>query len=66
MSPLFLKLVSLLLIGMAVWGLVAGKVMAGSRGFKPNFYTKQDNLFLFYGFIFIYLMGAAFLWLQTA
>ncbi len=54
MSPLLLKIISLIIIGMATWGLISGKVMAGSRGLQPNYYTKQDNPFSYYCFICIY------------
>jgi len=41
MPPVLLLLVSLVIIGMAVRGLLTGKVMAGSRGLRPNYYTKE-------------------------
>ncbi len=60
MPPVLLLLVSLVIIGMAVRGLLTGKVMAGSRGLRPNYYTKQDSPVLYYGFIFVYLSIGAF------
>ncbi|MBK1873359.1 MULTISPECIES: hypothetical protein [Marinobacter] len=56
MSPVFLKIAGLLAIGMAVFGLLTGKVPAGTRGFKTNYYHRNENPFLFYGFIVIYLV----------
>jgi hypothetical protein len=41
---------------MAVWGLVTGKVMAGSKGLEPNYYHKKDSPGLYYFFIAIYLV----------
>lgn len=48
MSPLVLNIVSLIIIAMAVMGLVTGKIMAGSRGFSVNYYSKEDNPFLLF------------------
>ena len=50
-----LALLGVILIGIGVWGLVSGKVVAGSRGLSANFYTRKDSPLLYYGFIFIYL-----------
>lgn len=61
MSPLLLKIISLILIGMAVWGVISGKIMAGSRGLKPNYYTKKDHPFLYGCFICVYLLIGVFL-----
>ncbi|MBK1874462.1 hypothetical protein FE848_14650 [Marinobacter sp. 1-3A] len=49
-----LMLLGIISIGVGVWGLVSGKVIAGSRGLQSNFYTKQDSPLLYYSFIFIY------------
>lgn len=35
-------------------GLVTGKIIAGSRGLKANYYSRKENPFLYYAFIFIY------------
>ncbi|WP_100637793.1 hypothetical protein [Marinobacter salexigens] len=59
MSPILLKIAGLLAIGMAVFGLLTGKVPAGARGFKTNYYHRNDAPFLFYGFVFIYLFIGA-------
>lgn len=65
MSPLLLKIISLIITGMAIWGLISGKIMAGSRGLQPNYYTKQDSPFLYYCFICIYLLIGVFLLLKV-
>ena len=59
MSPLLLKIIGVLAIGMAVWALITGKVMAGARGLKANFYNRKESPLLFYGFIVIYLFIGA-------
>lgn len=50
-----LAVLGVILIGAGVLGLVSGKVVAGSRGLRSNFYTRKGNPFLYYSFIFIYL-----------
>lgn len=59
MSPLLLKIIGVLAIGMAVWALITGKVMAGARGLKANYYFRKESPLLFYGFIVIYLFIGA-------
>lgn len=66
MPPVLLSLLGLIVVGMALLGLVTGKVIAGSRGFKGNYYRRQDNPLLFYGFIFTYLAIGAFILLQAS
>ena len=56
MSPLLLRILGVILIIMAIWALITGKVVAGSRGLQANCYTKQDNPFLYYLFICGYLL----------
>ena len=41
MSPVLVKILSLIIIGMGIWGLISGKIMAGSRGLQPNYYTRS-------------------------
>lgn len=55
MSKSLLALIGVILIGVGLWGLISGKVVAGSRGLSSNFYTKKDSPFLYYSFVFIYL-----------
>jgi len=50
---------------MAIWGLISGKVMAGSRGLRPHYYSRKDSPVLFYLFVVIYL-GIAILILVTS
>lgn len=60
-----LVLLGFFIIAMGLWALVAGKVMAGSKGFKSNYYYKKDDPFLYYSFIFIYLVIGAFVLYNT-
>ena len=55
MSKSLLTLLGIILIAIGSWGLVSGKVVAGSRGFRSNYYTKKDSPFLYYSFVFIYI-----------
>lgn len=65
MPPGLLKLLSLIIIGMGILGLITGKVMAGSRGFRTNYYTRQENPVSFYLFVCIYLSIGTFLLSQS-
>lgn len=46
---------------MALWALVGGKIVTGSRGFKANYYSREDEPFLYYGFLAVYLLLGVFL-----
>lgn len=48
-------LLGLILLIVGLWGLVAGKVIAGSRGLHPNFYSRKGSPFLYYSFKVLYL-----------
>ncbi len=61
MPPILIKVVGIAIMGVAAWGLINGKIMAGSRGLKPNYYTKKDSPVLYYCFVFIYFFIGAFL-----
>lgn len=61
MSKSLLALIGVILIGVGLWGLISGKVIAGARGLSSNFYTKKDSPFLYYGFVFIYLSVGFFI-----
>lgn len=61
---LFLIL-GLILICVALWGLLTGKVIAGSRGFKSNYYTRADNPLLYYIFIVFYICVGVFITVQS-
>lgn len=58
-------LLGLILIFMGIWGLLTGKVMAGSRGLKSNYYTKFDSPVLYYIFIIFYLCIGTFVTVQS-
>lgn len=55
MSSVLLKILGVIIIIMAIWGIFTGKVMAGSKGLQPNYYNKNESPILFYFFICIYL-----------
>lgn len=65
MPPRLLTLFGALIIAVALWGLLRGKVIAGARGLRINYYYKDDNPFSFYGFILIYLSLGSFLLYQS-
>jgi hypothetical protein len=58
-TPL-LVLIGCVLLTIGVWGLVAGKIVAGSRGLRPNYHHRRDNPFLYYSFVSFYLLVGAF------
>ena len=53
-SPLFFIL-GLILLSIGGYGLLTGKIMAGSKGFTPHYYDRISNPFLFYLFAFMYI-----------
>lgn len=55
MPPALIKIIGVLAISVALWGLMTGKIMAGARGLRANYYYRKENPLLFYGFIFVYL-----------
>ena len=65
MPPRLLTLIGITIMAVAVWGLFSGKIIAGARGLKNNYYYRDDNPISFYSFIFIYLCIGAFLLLQS-
>lgn len=50
-SSSILKVIGCLSLALAIYGLVSGKVVAGSRGFKTNYYYKGEQPGLYYFFI---------------
>lgn len=58
---MLLALIGIVLVGVGIWGLFAGKIVAGSKGLQPNFYFRKDNPFLYYSFIFVYLAVGFFI-----
>ncbi len=65
MQPRLLTLIGILTITVALWSLVRGRIIAGSRGFKSNYYYRDDNPFSFYGFVLIYLSIGSFILYQS-
>jgi len=65
MSPRFMTLLGVIIIAVAVWGLLRGRIPAGARGLRSNYYYKNDNPFSFYGFVLIYLSIGSFILYQS-
>ena len=65
MSPRFMTLLGVIIIAVAVWGLLRGRILAGARGLRSNYYYKNDNPFCFYGFVLIYLSIGSFILYQS-
>lgn len=42
------------------YALVTGRIIAGSRGFKANTYSREDEPFLYYFFLIFYSLIALF------
>lgn len=63
MTPILLKTIGFVLIGMSLLGLVSGKVIAGSKGLRSNYYVRKEQPGLYYLFITIYLaIGLFIVW----
>ena len=60
-----LTLLGVIIIAVALWGLLSGKILAGVRGLRRNYYYRNDNLFSFYGFVLIYLSIGSFILYQS-
>lgn len=65
MPPLLLTLLGVIIITVAVWGLLRGRILAGARGLRSQYYYKHDNHFSFYGFVLIYLSIGSFMLYQS-
>ena len=65
MPALLLTLFGVIIIAVAFWGLLRGKVLAGVRGLRRNYYYRNDNPFCFYGFVLIYTSIGSFLLYQS-
>ena len=65
MPAQLLTLLGVIIIAVALWGLLHGKILAGVRGLRRNYYYKNDNLFSFYGFVLIYLSIGSFILYQS-
>lgn len=53
-------ILGLILIIIGVLGLFTGKVLAGARGLKPNYYSKHENPKLHFIFIAFYILIGGF------
>ena len=65
MPASLVTIVGIITISVAVWGLLRGRIIAGSRGFKSNYYYRDDNPLCFYGFVLIYLSIGSFVLYQS-
>lgn len=65
MLPPLMTLFGVITLAIAIRGLWRGKIIAGTRGLRSNFYYKNDNPWCFYGFILIYLSIGSFLLYQS-
>lgn len=63
-SP-FLAIAGLTILAMVVYALVSGKIMAGSRGFKAQYYYRDEQPFLYYAFLMVYVLAGILVLLQT-
>lgn len=61
MQTLLLTAIGIIIIVVAIWGLITGKIIAGSRGLQPNYYYRNDNPFLYFSFIVIYLLIGSYI-----
>lgn len=43
-----------ILVAVALWSLFSGKVVAGSRGVRANYYRRREAPVLYYLFISLY------------
>ena len=59
-------IIGLIVLLMGIWGLLTGKVIAGARGLKSNYYTRQDSPALYYMFVIVYLCIGAFIIMQSS
>ena len=58
-----LVLIGCVILGMGIWGLVTGKVVAGSRGLRANYYERAEVPLLYFCFVFVYsAIGGFVLW----
>lgn len=54
-------IIGVVLIGVVVFSLLSGKIIAGSRGLSANYYYRKDNPVLFYFFVVVYASISAFI-----
>jgi hypothetical protein len=58
-------ILGLILIIIGLWGLFTGKVIAGSRGFQANYYSRHKNPSFYYFFVIIYIGIGTFALVQS-
>ncbi|CAA0118184.1 Uncharacterised protein [BD1-7 clade bacterium] len=58
-------ILGLVLVIVGVTGVLTGKVIAGSKGLKPNYYSRYDSPFLFYLFVAFYISCGSFVLVQS-
>ena len=63
-SP-FLIIAGLAILAMVVYALVSGKIMTRSRGFKAQYYYRDEQPFLYYAFLMAYLLAGVLVLSQT-
>lgn len=56
MNSTLLILLGAILVAVGIVGFFSGKVVAGSRGLKPNYYSRDNNPALYYLFVIAYLV----------
>ena len=65
MTAPVLLIAGLVMLALAVIAIVSGKVIAGSRGLKANYYYRQDQPLLYYFFVIFYLLVGLFVIFQA-
>ncbi len=65
MPTQILLILSVILLVVVISGLVSGKIIAGSKGFEANYYSKKDNPLSYYAFILIYSLIAIFIFFKS-
>ncbi len=61
MPTTILLLLGTIILIVAFFGIISGKVIAGSRGLHPNYYSKRDNPLFYYSFLGVYLLVGSFI-----
>lgn len=60
MQEYLITAIGVILCLMVIEGMIRGKVRAGSRGFKTNFYSREDNPVLYFVFMIVYAVVSFF------
>jgi len=61
MPPQLLFILGVIIVVIVICGLFSGKIIAGSRGLAPNYYSRKDNPLLYYIFLVTYALIATFI-----